>query len=170
MAGACRSPPSSPLASAASPRPPSAMAARGQGAAALGHGGRSQAGHVQVRAAFGSGAAWRVQGGVVSGGGAEAGGWVAVGGGEKAGGGAVVDGGRRVVQQNHIGRKRVFSHSKYMIKKKRKDGKYIKWQYNQVVDVWSPIFTKMMFGMANMRSATIGVLFLQFSPAGALIW
>ena len=41
-------------------------------------------------------------------------------GGEKAGGGEVVDGGRRVVQQNHIGRKRVFSHSKYMIKKKEK--------------------------------------------------
>jgi len=132
MAGAGRSPPSSPLASAASPRPPSAMAARGQGAAALGHGGRSQAGHVQVRAASGGGAAWRVQGGVASSGGAEAGGWVAVGGGEKAGGGAVVDGGRRVVQQNHIRRKRVFSHSKYMIKKKEKmgnpsNGSIIKW-------------------------------------------
>jgi len=108
------------------------MAARGQGAAALGHGGRSQAGHVQVRAASGGGVGWRVQGGVASGGGAEAGGWVAVGGGEKAGGGAVVDGGRRVVQQNHIGRKRVFSHPKYMIKKKEKmgntsNGSIIKW-------------------------------------------
>ena len=33
-----------------------------------------------------------------------------------------------------------------------------------MVAVLSPIFTKTMFGMANTRSATIGVLFLQFSP------
>ena len=61
------------------------------------------------------------------------------------------------------GGKRVISHSKHMIKKKRKDGKYIKWQYNQVVAVLSPIFTKTMFRMANTRSTMIGVLFLQFS-------
>ena len=66
---------------------------------------------------------------------------MAVGGGEKAGGGAVVDGGCRVVQQNHIGRKRVFSHSKYMIKKKEKMG-------NTLNDM---IIKRHMFGVSILR-------------------
>ena len=32
-----------------------------------------------------------------------------------------------------------------------------------MVDVWSPIFTMMMFEMANLRSALFRALFLQFS-------
>ena len=32
-----------------------------------------------------------------------------------------------------------------------------------MVDVWSPVFTKAMFGMANLRSALFRVPFLQFS-------
>ena len=39
----------------------------------------------------------------------------------------------------------------------------MKTQYNQVVAVWSPIFMKTMFVMANIQSATIGVIFLLFS-------
>ena len=138
MAGAGRSPPSSPLASAASPRPPSAMAHGGagkvpllsamEGAARPGMSRSEQHPAAERRGA--SRVEWRP----------------AAGRGRRLGGGrggAVVDGGRRVVQQNHIGRKRVFSHSKYMIKKKEKmgntsNGSMIKW---------------LMFG----------VLFLQFS-------
>jgi len=59
--------------------------------------------------------------------------------------------------------KRGISHPKYKRKKKRKEAKYTKWQYNQVIDVWSPIFTKILFGMVNMRSVLFGVSFLQFS-------
>ena len=36
-------------------------------------------------------------------------------------------------------------------------------QYNQEVDVWSTNFTMLTFEMANIRSATIGVLKLRFS-------
>jgi len=47
--------------------------------------------------------------------------------------------------------------------KKRKEEKYPKWQYNQVSNFWSPVFTKSMFEMANLRSATFGVPNIQFS-------
>ena len=47
--------------------------------------------------------------------------------------------------------------------RKRKERKYSKWQYNQVSNVWSPVFTKTMFGMAKLRSATLGVPNMQFS-------
>ena len=54
--------------------------------------------------------------------------------------------------------------SSYQIpEKKEKEEKSSKWQYKQVLNVWSPIFTKKMFGMANLRSALFRVPFLQFS-------
>jgi len=59
--------------------------------------------------------------------------------------------------------RKVFSPCQIPEKKKRKEEKYPKWQYNQETLVWSPKFTMSTFGMANMRNATIGVLFLQFS-------
>ena len=77
--------------------------------------------------------------------------------------GARGDRGRRVIGENwrrkrtdvvcavkkEEGVKRVF-HTPNTRERIKKEGKYIQWQYNQVVDVWSPIFKKTMFAMANM--------------------
>ena len=41
--------------------------------------------------------------------------------------------------------------------------KYTKRQYNQVVDVWSSIFTIKIFEIANIRSERLESYFLQFS-------
>ena len=69
---------------------------------------------------------------------------------------------QRGVQQKRGRARRLFHPAKYL-KRKEKKGKYSKWQYNRETHVWSPNFTMSMFGMTNMRSATIGVLKLQFS-------
>ena len=59
--------------------------------------------------------------------------------------------------------KKVISPCQIPEKEKEKREKYPKWQYNQVLNVWSPVFTKAMFGMPNLRSALFRVPFLQFS-------
>ena len=66
---------------------------------------------------------------------------------------------RRVCSKKEEGVKRVF-HTPNTRERIKKEGKYIQWQYNQVVDVWSPIFKKIMFGMANMQSVLFEVPFL----------
>ena len=54
--------------------------------------------------------------------------------------------------------------SPYQIhEKKKKEGIQPKWQYNQVHNVWSPVFTKSMFEMEKLQSAMFGVPNIQFS-------
>ena len=153
MAGAARAP------------PPSAMAhgGRGPSATALGHGGcgQSAGAHGQGRCGHG------VQ---------EGQGWTpAVGGGRWWGSGrrsidaalAMANRTRRhpidqVQSKKYKGARRSFQFAKYL-KIKNKRGKYPKWRYNQVINVWSPIFTMSMFEMAHIRSTLFQVPFLQFS-------
>jgi hypothetical protein len=47
------------------------------------------------------------------------------------------------------GVKRLFHPAKYL-KRSKKEEKYIKWQYNQVVDVRSPIFTISMVAKTKL--------------------
>ena len=56
--------------------------------------------------------------------------------------------------------KGTFHPIKYL--KKYKEGRYSKWQYNQVVHVWSSIFPMLMFRMTNLQSVLFRIPFLQF--------
>ena len=67
----------------------------------------------------------------------------------------------QVQSKKYKGARRSFQFAKYL-KIKNKTGKYPKWRYNQVINVWSPICMMAMFKMANLRKTLFRVLFLQF--------